>query len=59
MNVIGNLRKTNYSSEGVMSDPIIVVPFDPSWKDEFIRIGKTIRTALGDIARSIISVQQQ
>ncbi|WP_199621347.1 GrpB family protein [Paenibacillus alkalitolerans] len=33
-----------------MSDPIIVVPYDPSWKSEFMRIASSIRDALGDTA---------
>lgn len=33
-----------------MTDPIIVVPYDPVWKSEFMQIGSAIRKALGDIA---------
>lgn len=36
-----------------MSDPIIVVPYDKAWKDEFQMIGTQIRQALGDIAMRI------
>lgn len=33
-----------------MSDPIVVVPYDPLWKNEFVRIGRRIREALKDTA---------
>ncbi|UNK16893.1 GrpB family protein [Paenibacillus sp. N3/727] len=33
-----------------MSDPVIVVPYDKTWKDEFQMIGGQIRQALGEIA---------
>lgn len=36
-----------------MSDPIIVVPYDKSWKDEFQMIGGQIRQAMGEIAARI------
>jgi GrpB-like predicted nucleotidyltransferase (UPF0157 family) len=32
-----------------MSELIIVVPYDSSWKNEFMSIGASIRNALGDI----------
>lgn len=34
----------------VMSDPIVVMPYDPSWKNEFIRIGSKIREKLKNTA---------
>jgi len=33
-----------------MTEPIIVVPYDPNWKREFEDIGIRVRKALGDIA---------
>ncbi|MEK3779247.1 GrpB family protein [Paenibacillus sp. FSL R5-0810] len=33
-----------------MSDSIIVVPYNPSWKEEFKSIGLEIRQALGELA---------
>lgn len=33
-----------------MSDPIIVVPYDSSWKQEFKSIGFEIQQALGELA---------
>ncbi|MEK4117299.1 MULTISPECIES: GrpB family protein [Paenibacillus] len=33
-----------------MSGPIIVVPYNPSWKEEFKSIGLEIRQALGELA---------
>jgi len=36
-----------------MSDPIIVVPYDPTWPDLFRQIAAPIRAALGDLALRI------
>ncbi|GIP34634.1 GrpB family protein [Paenibacillus sp. J2TS4] len=33
-----------------MSDPILVVPYDPQWQEEFLQIGTRIREALDTIA---------
>lgn len=33
-----------------MAEPIIVVPYDEKWKNEFIRTGSLLRQVLGDIA---------
>lgn len=41
---------TQILSEVIMSDPIIVVPYDSSWKEEFKSIGLEIRQALGELA---------
>jgi GrpB-like predicted nucleotidyltransferase (UPF0157 family) len=34
-------------------DPIIIVPADPRWSEEFVPIGKAIRSALGPLALRI------
>ncbi|WP_010275684.1 GrpB family protein [Paenibacillus senegalensis] len=33
-----------------MADPIQVVPYDPSWKEEFTKLAAAIRQALGQAA---------
>jgi GrpB-like predicted nucleotidyltransferase (UPF0157 family) len=33
-----------------MTDPIVVVPYDPAWGEEFQSTGKALREALGDVA---------
>lgn len=33
-----------------MSNPIVVVPYDPSWRSEFMKIGSELREKLGVIA---------
>ncbi len=38
---------------GTMSEPIIVVPYDPKWKEDFVHIGELLRVTLGDIALRI------
>lgn len=38
---------------GTMSEPIIVVPYDEKWKDEFHGIGSLLRQTFGDIALRI------
>jgi GrpB-like predicted nucleotidyltransferase (UPF0157 family) len=36
-----------------MADPIIVVPYDPSWPVQFAALGKRLRQALGSVALRI------
>ncbi|HZR40096.1 MAG TPA: GrpB family protein [Ktedonobacteraceae bacterium] len=35
------------------NDPIVVVPYDPTWPDLFARLAKDMRAALGDVALRI------
>jgi GrpB-like predicted nucleotidyltransferase (UPF0157 family) len=34
-------------------EPVIVVPYDPRWPDEFVRLGAALRGALGDVVLRI------
>lgn len=36
-----------------MSDPIVVVPYDPEWPRRFTELGRRLRAALGDAALRI------
>jgi GrpB-like predicted nucleotidyltransferase (UPF0157 family) len=36
-----------------MSDPIVVVPYDPEWPKRFAELGRQLRGALGDVALRI------
>ena len=36
-----------------MTDPVIIVPYDPQWPVLFARLGATLREALGETARRI------
>jgi GrpB-like predicted nucleotidyltransferase (UPF0157 family) len=36
-----------------MSDPVVIVPYDPEWPRRFARLGTDLRTALGDVALRI------
>lgn len=36
-----------------MSDPIVIVPYDPRWPEQFRRLGTVLREALGEIALRI------
>lgn len=36
-----------------MSDPIVVVPYDPEWPRRFAALGRNLRDALGDVALRI------
>jgi len=36
-----------------MSDPVVIVPYDPEWPKRFTRLGMDLRTALGDVALRI------
>jgi GrpB-like predicted nucleotidyltransferase (UPF0157 family) len=36
-----------------MSDPVVIVPYDPEWPKRFARLGTDLRTTLGDVALRI------
>jgi GrpB-like predicted nucleotidyltransferase (UPF0157 family) len=36
-----------------MADPVLVVPYDLNWPNEFARLGGTLRQTLGDVALRI------
>jgi len=36
-----------------MADPVIIASYDPRWPDRFLRLGRSLREALGEIALRI------
>lgn len=43
----------------MLSEPILVVPYNPAWKDEFIHYGRAIRSILGNRAARIDHIGSQ